>query len=279
MERARIVASFFIAWLVLSEALGFCDEEAIAARRVFEEWKDAVVTIRLVTEQRMMVSGRQIHKGEEKIETMATVIEPYGLAVLSLFSTDPTAFLEDLVGGRFGGEDALRFDLDSEIVDVKMVFGDGREVEAEIILRDKDLDLAFVRPLKRPKDPIPAVDLSMASTPEIMDRVLILGRLGRVADRAPYILPSRIQAIIENPRRLYVPILGGLQDGVGAPVFTLDGRVVGILLVRTSRSQMGGTGLISGLGICGGMADMDIIPVILPATDIQEVARQIPKEE
>ena len=40
--------------------------------------------------------------------------------------------------------------METEVNDIKILLEDGAEVPAEIVLRDKDLDLAFIRPKAKP---------------------------------------------------------------------------------------------------------------------------------
>jgi hypothetical protein len=225
----------------------------------------------VVREERVVVSGREIHRREEETETIGTIINQDGLTVLSLFMADPAAFSDILLKEK---ED-IKLKWESRIVDVKMLFEDGRELEAEVILRDKDLDLLFIHPLKRSKTPIFAVNLSQSSKPKIMEEILILSRLGSGMNRVPCAWPSWIQAIVKKPRKLYIPVLRGLQDRLGAPVFTLDGRIVGVLLAKVSRPKRDGMWEIS---IFAGAGEAEITPVILPAKDVLEIAEEIPKK-
>ena len=54
------------------------------------------------------------------------------------------------------------------------------------------------------------------------------------------------------------------MTGLGCPVFTLDGAVVGVLVVRAVPS------------VSSGDPYGDAIPVVLPAADILETAQQAP---
>src|SRR2546422_4160959 len=55
---------------------------------------------------------------------------------------------------------------------------DGTEIPAEIVLRDRDLDLAFIRPKTKPANPMPAVDLrSEEHTSELQSRLHLVCRL------------------------------------------------------------------------------------------------------
>jgi hypothetical protein len=61
----------------------------------------------------------------------------------------------------------------------------------------------------------------------------------------------------------------GLGGGIGTPVFMLNGKLAGLLVLR---SMSGGRpGMFS---MMGGSEGLGLLPVILPAGDIKEVAKQ-----
>lgn len=243
------------------------NEEAAVGRRILRKWQDTVVTVKLSIETRMVVEGREVSKRETKTEVTATVIDPSGLAVLSLSATDPTKIFSQM---ELGG-DEYSFKWESKITDVRIRLSDGREVPARVVLRDEDLDLAFVRPAEKFSKPIPALNLSRHVRLKILDQIVVLTRLGRVAGWAPSVSMGRIQAIVRKPRTFYVPGLATMEGGLGSPVFALNGKVVGVLLLRVMRARGAGLG-----AMFGGMGGMGILPVILPAADILEVAKQAP---
>ena len=237
-----------------------------AARGIVEKWQSAVVTLKLVVNTRVSVGGREMDKSESRVETAATVVDPSGLVVLSLSATDPGDTLNRIMP-RMGG-DGPSFQMETKPSDVKIRFADGREVPATIVLQDKDLDLAFARPTTKLAKPVLSIDLANAATPKILDEVVILGRLGRVANWASAGLLDRVRAVIERPRTLYVPGMAAF-DSTGTPVFTMDGRLIGILLLRLQAPE--GAGMF---GMMGGADRMGILPIILPAADVADLVKQ-----
>ena len=103
---------------------------------------------------------------------------------------------------------------------------------AEIVLRDKDLDLAFVRPKTKPPAPMTAVDLSKSAAVEILEPVIALNRLNRAAGRAYSAAVERIDAVIQKPRTFYIPESGASSASLGSPAFALNGNIVGIFVMR-----------------------------------------------
>lgn len=249
----------------------WADEEADVARQIMNKWQNSVITVQLTLEQQ--IGGFTMQKTESKAEAIGTVIDPSGLTVLSLFSTDPLARILALVRGSLLSEqDMAMFQWESQIKDVKLLMADGNEVPAKIVLRDKDLDLAFVRPVDKLTTPLTAVDLTKAGKPEVLDQVVILTRLGKVASREPSVSLSRVQAIVKKPRTFYVPGSDAMEGGFGAAAFCFDGKVAGVLVLRALISRDIGIN-----SIFSGMKGLGMLPVILPAEDILEVAKQAPE--
>jgi S1-C subfamily serine protease len=250
------------------------DELAEQARELVENYKDAVVTIKLVIENRFSMQGSGSQSEESKSEITGTVIDPSGLVVASLFTTDPTSATRNMMG-----IDDVGFKMETEIKSADILAPDGEEIAAEVVLRDKDLDLAFLRPKEKSEKPFTALDLSKAGTAAQLEPVVAISRLGRVANRTHGALVDRIEAIVDKPRRFYVPAGGGMTQGsLGAPLFTLDGNVVGILVIRSIRASGGGMMGMMGMmmGMMGGSGDNTLM-IAMPAADVLEVAKQAPE--
>jgi len=261
----RLLVCFLGAVTTMSVWAGETEE---AGRAVLEANADAVVTVEMVVRQKISMGAMGTQQDESVSETTGTVIGADGLTVLSLSATDPSAILESMMGGMMGD-----VQIDTEITDVKIILTDGAEIESQIVLRDKDLDLAFARPTKKPAEPMAFVDMASTGTAEVLDEVVSLERLGKVANRASAASFERIHAVVDRPRLFYVP--AGSPDsigGQGAPVFALDGNVLGLLVMRTIKSTGGGgQGLFSAMN-----AAQNLLPIILPASDVMESAEQAP---
>jgi S1-C subfamily serine protease len=244
--KRRVTATRALMMILFTMALAWCGSTDSLARAIVERWQDAVVTVKIVSEQ---------YEYESKAEAFGTIVDSSGIVVLSLARADP---------GSAGMWDA---GADRKIKDIKIMTADGSEIAAEILLRDVDLDLLFIRPVGEKGGPFPAVRLSDSSTPDILDEILILSRLGETAGYVPLAALSRIHAIIKKPRTLYVSDIINVFSGLGTPAFTLDGRVVGILLVRVAKSENLSADIFAEFG--------GMMPVIVPAEEIQSVVKKI----
>ncbi|MGH9312656.1 MAG: trypsin-like peptidase domain-containing protein [Vicinamibacterales bacterium] len=243
-------------------------DERAAARDIIKKWQYTVVNVRIVLKTRMAMGGREMQATEETVDAVATVIEPDGLAVMSLSTLNPAGMMSRIMGQAGGGED--KFQMTSEPTDLKIRLSDGREIPAKIVLRDEDLDLAFIRPTAKPDTPFTSLALSDEGRPQPLDPVVTISRLGRVGGWVPAASLQSIQAIIERPRRMYViSASDGLGGGIGTPVFLLNGKLAGLLVLRSMSGNRPGM-----FSMMGGSEGLGLLPVILPAADVREVAKQ-----
>jgi S1-C subfamily serine protease len=219
---------------------------------------------------RMSMGGREMQASDDPVDTVGTVIDSSGLTVLSLGALNPGAMMAKLMGSSSGGGQPP-VEITSEPTDVKIRLASGRELPARIVLRDEDLDLAFLRPTTKPEKPLVALDLSDAARPALLDQVLVLSRLGRVGGWAAGAALYDVGAIIEKPRTFYV--LAGASSGMGTPAFLTDGRIVGLLTLRQIEA-----GRASMASMMGGSESMGMLGVILPAADVLEIAKQAPEK-
>jgi hypothetical protein len=247
------------------------DEAAKSGRAILAKCQDAVVTVRLAIKQSMSVGGRD-SKSESKIETTGTMIDSSGLTVVSLTTTDPGNAVKEAYARSMAarGGDPSQLKYDSEVSDVKIVLADGTEIAADVVLRDKDLDLAYLRPSDKPAKPLSFVDLARDAKPQVLDEVVVVNRLTKAANRVPAISIGRIEALVDKPRTFYV--LGEATWGysLGAPVFSLDGKLVGILFLRSAKAQVDQT---SGF-MFSSLSQWGMMPIVLPASDIVDGAKQ-----
>lgn len=269
MPGRRLAAAALVFTVALTAALtSSAQEDRAAARDIVKRWQAAIVNVRVVLKMRVSVGGREMQSMDESVETVGTVIDPQGLTVLSLGSLNPGSMMNRLMGS--GGSGQERMEIGSEPTDVRLRLPDGRELAARIVLRDEDLDLAFLRPTVPLEKPLAAIDLADEGRPALLDPVLILSRLGRVGGWTPAASIQTIGAIIERPRTFYVIQSGG-TGAMGTPAFTSRGKVVGLL---TMRSVQGGKP--SMFSMMGGTEGLGLLPVILPAGDVREIAQQAP---
>jgi len=161
--------------------------------------------------------------------------------------------------------------------DVKILLDDGTEMPAEVVLRDRDLDLAFIRPKNRPAAPMAAIDLAKSARAQVLDQIITLNRLGEAAGRAYAVSVERITAVVLKPRLFYVPESAMASTTMGSPAFTLDGNLLGVFVTRTVRAKgSGGFGTLLKL-LSFRPENLNLTAIILPADDILKAAKQAPE--
>lgn len=252
-KRKSILAFTTAAIAMLAMGTAAMADEAASGREIASKCGNSVVKILVVVKETETYDG-QSEKRENKSEVVGTIIDPSGLTVTSLTSLTASETL-------FDGSEEEGYSITSEVTDLKIRLTSGKEIPAKIVLRDKDLDLAFIRPSQKLTEAVPAIDLKNSAKIDVLDPIVILSRSGKVSNRALLVSLDRIQAVLDKPRTCYLTSDGEL----GAPTFALDGKVLGIMLLRI---------------MPGSSSDMRayerIVPIVLPAEDVATAAAQAP---
>jgi hypothetical protein len=249
---------FFI-FLAFSSLATFADEFSTKGRQILEKHAPAVLTVQVFL--KVSYSGSST-PNESKEDITGTVLDASGLTVLALSACDPSELYQRVMADEYS-----RAKVQTEVTDVKILLDDGTELPCEIVLRDKDLDLAFIRPKTKPANPLPFVDMTKAAPAQALDPLLALYRLNGAAGRSCAGAMERVSAVIKKPRTLYIPESTVTGTTRGAPAFTLDGNVVGVFVARAISAKSS-----SSRGYRN-----SVTAVILPAEDILKAARQVPE--
>jgi hypothetical protein len=120
----------------------------------------------------------------------------------------------------------------------------------------------------KPDKPFVAVNLTDAGRPALLDQVIVVTRLGRVGGWTPAASLQNIGAIIEKPRTFFVAESGAM-NALGVPAFLPNGKIVGLVTMRSV--DAGRPGMFA---MMGGSEGLGLLPVILPAADVLEIAKQ-----
>lgn len=228
-------------------------------------YDEAVVLVKVILSSTGDGSGDRTIPGE----SCGTVIAPDGLVAVPLFVIDPTQLAKRMAGPM---GDALP--LNTQVKEIKLTFGKRPEVPATVVLRDSDLNLALLRPLKKLETPVKFIDLAKAETEvEALTPVITMTRLGNVGGREVALLPGTIQATVSKPRKFFVP--AGSFAGFGLPAFTGEGKLLGITMLQIS---LGGLNDLQSGIFSLNMSHMGILPIILPAAQLKELADQAPQK-
>ncbi|HVP61107.1 MAG TPA: trypsin-like peptidase domain-containing protein [Myxococcaceae bacterium] len=224
------------------------------ARATAEQSGKAVVTIRLVLKLKL---GGQEH--EQKMEVPGVVIDPSGLTVASASSIDPSGAIRRMVDAQ-----RQRVTLESEVKETVILLEDGTELDAAVVLKDSDLDLAFIRPRDAGLKLSAVTVRPRSGTVPLLTRVFVLGRLGKLGSRALAVATGEVRAYVRGPAPYYVTD-GETSSFVGSLAYTADGVPLGFLVKRFATSidaQAGGRGSDS------------VMTVLRPVDKVVELAAQ-----
>jgi hypothetical protein len=228
-----------------------------AAKKIYTEKQDCVLWVSAVAKTTFSADGgsdapRNIPDQENKMEALGTVIDPSGLVVASLSQIDPSRLI---AGRQMRG---MKLDAFSTLNEVKVTLGDGTEIPSEVVMKDADLDLAFIRIKMDSKEAkgitLKAVDLKDSGTGNIMDRTITITRMDEVLNRVASVNTGEINMITKKPR-VFLRAGGGVG---GCPTFLMDGKLLGITTARLVKNR-------------------NPVGVILPASDVLEIAEQAKK--
>lgn len=250
MSSRRAVALMAAVLCLASQAYAQTQEDRAAARALIAKRGDAVLFVLGTTKLRVNQGGKELPTSDQRIQALVTVLDSSGLGVMSLTALDPSELMSaQLSRGRAA---AAAINVTTEQSNLRYRLPDGSEVPVRVVLRDKDLDLAFLRPIDKLPSPLTAIDAA-AVRPMAIDSVLVLQRMPELAGWQPTALFQSVQAVVEKPRTFYV-LTGG---PIGAPVFDLRGQFIGIVLRFKNEADAA-----------------NAPPIVLPAADIREVAKQ-----
>jgi hypothetical protein len=227
-----------------------------AARATAEQSGKAVVTVRLVLK---LKAGGQEH--EQKMEVPGVIIDPTGLTLASASSIDPSGAFRRMVDAQ-----RQRVNIESEVKEPVILLEDGSELEAAVVLKDTDLDLAFIRP-RDPGLKLPAVTLKPRSgTVPLLTRIYVLGRLSKLANRALSVATGEVRTYVRGPSPYYVTD-GESSSFVGSLAYTADGVPLGLFVKRFATS----------IDTSGGRGSDSVMTVLRPVDKVLELADQARK--
>jgi len=245
-------------WFARPEAGRAADSPGESVRKIFAEKQEAVIWVSAVAKVSFHAEGLKdgpanIPDREQKMETLATLIDAGGMAVTALSNIDPS---RDFTGREIRTRSGtLNLEANAVLKEVKLILGDGTEIPSEVVMRDADLDLAFIRPREGSKElkgvTFQGLDLKNGATANVADDVVTLGRMDEVLNRVPSVTRGHITSVTRKPREF----LRASGAALGCPTFLADGKLVGIAVNRTIRGKGSHT-------------------VLIPSGDVLEIAEQ-----
>ncbi|MGB6221018.1 trypsin-like peptidase domain-containing protein [Haloferula sp.] len=261
----RILAAASIGFAPLHAA---SPELQATASKLYQAHADSVVWLSVIAKTSMSVDGdapaeiKSKLSGEERettVETTGTFISKDGLLVTALGKLDRSSMMDGQTVNTPMGP--IKLKSESEVTEIKVIMPDGTEIPADLVLKDVDLGLGFIK-LRMDSDEasgveIHSIDLADSSEGKILDDCIGIDRMDESLNREPAMSSGEISGITTKPRRFYRVDM----DSTGCPVFLSSGKLLGITVVRKPSSGLGG-----GAG--------RMTPVVLPAAEVAKIAEQ-----
>lgn len=201
-----------------SPAPAIADEAADVYKKLVTERAEAVVSIKYVMKE---------EDQEQEEEVTGFMIEESGMIITSnwLMGGFPEVY-KQMTGGR-----------NRTPKDIKILIGDDNEgIEAKLVARDSERDLAWLQITKADGKKFKFIDLSKSVAADVGDRLLTLERLGKTYDRQPIVNESRVRTVVTKPRKLIVPGTAHAQS-LGQAMFNGKGEFVGVPVLQLPNKE------------------------------------------
>ena len=215
------------------------DEEK--ARKISDQHGKAIVVVTVKGKLEATTSGDPLDTKDFQRRTLGVTIREDGLIVVSNIAIDQSVGLV----GQQAKVDTSVVEIRTakvEFTEVDISYGDKSLLSGKVVKQDQEADIAFIMP-----DPAEAKAIGMkfdyvnvadfdASIQEA-DKVVGLSRASSVYGYIKTVRLGRVTAVFKSDRTFYVTDIGISQ---GMPIFNLDGRVVGITVIRIINGQPSG---------------------------------------
>ena len=216
------------------------------ARGIMEKYKPTLVVVtvngRIVT----TTTGDPLPPKDQQRRTLGITIGDNGLIVVSNSAIDSAV---GLAGQKAQIKDKVVTikTAKSQFNNIEISYGDATLLHGKVVRQEESADVAFILPdqaeAKALGKKFDKVDLAQfAANAKAADRVVGLSRSSSVFGYMPTLIMGRITGVFKGDRVFFVNTAGNSQ---GMPIFTLDGRPVGITVVRVVKGQP--TGILATL--------------------------------
>ena len=249
--RSAIVRCGLIALLSVAPALADVKEVITS---LVENEASAVVAIRYVLSQ--SAYGQEM---QQPMEAQGLVIDPEGLVLAPASELEGSVFTSAF-RGPLNGSEGPEFSYSDYRVLV-MANGREQEYEAEVLAKDTEADLAWLKLTEPPTEPMVYVEFPEESSLEVGDRYFTLGRMSEKRGRAPMVITGIVGGRMEIPRP---GLLATYGEGA---VFDDQGRPAGLLVSPPTSTQ-------PAFGSVTAMMEQFLTRMILPAPVIRRATER-----
>lgn len=228
---------------------------------VLEKRSPGLVTLKYV----LKVDMGGMQEQEMDSEVTGVMIDPHGLVICS------NTRLNGIPANVQRMMRARGVEMSATPIDIKVLVGDDVEgLDADLVARDTELDLAWIRVADPGTVAFEHVDFKQGAEPAVGEPVVALRRLDRYFGRTAVLTEGRIGGITTKPRRLYVAT-GDERMALGGPIFSLGGHPIGLMVSQTP--DEGDAGMADLMSIMSGTQE-GMSGMILPAADVEKATRR-----
>lgn len=228
-----------LALLAPHAALAQAKDAGEAARDMLEKHKGTMVVVSVQGMLKASGGGKSLPDQPQLRRTLGCVVAENGLVVVSNAAIDASIGLSGKKAKN--GEEVVTIDtVKTDFQAAEIAFGDGTAVKASVVRQDEGADVAFLLPdaadaKAKGKDDFTYLDLKdFASSAKVGDEVVGLSRASEVYGYIATVIVGRITGVFSprpdsGDRTYYITTAGTAQ---GIPIFTTDGKLVGLTLER-----------------------------------------------
>lgn len=230
---ASIAPIALASWMLISGTVFSQDSVEEKARALLEKYSPTLVVVTVKGQLTATTSGDPLPDREQHRRTLGVTIGDDGLVVVSNAAIDASIGLEGQQA-KLENKVVTIQSAKLEFKEVEISYGDSVLLHGKVVRQDPEADLAFILPdaaeAKAVNKTFEKVDLSQfAATAQAADRVIGLSRASAVYGYMATLQMGRITGVYKGDRTFFVSDVGTAQ---GVVLFTLDGKPVGITVVR-----------------------------------------------
>ncbi|MDP4584294.1 MAG: serine protease [Verrucomicrobiales bacterium] len=242
MKRLLLILNLSL-FVGLSAPLTASAQETVEqqARKLLEQHKSSLVVVTAKGMLKAKTTGEPLPDRDQQRRTLGVTIGEDGLLVVSNSAIDSSVGLAGQQA-RIEEKSVTIQSALTEFSEVEISYGDSTLLKGKILRQDIEADVAFILPdqvaAKAANKVFDRVDLSQfAATAEAADQVVGLSRSSAVYGYMPTLVMGRITGVFKGDRTFFVTDAGTAQ---GIPIFTLDGKPVGVTVVRVIEGKPSG---------------------------------------
>ena len=178
----------------------------------YETASRSIATIEFVQEY---IAGGQ--RQQTRGYTDGVVITTDGLVLISGRVRFPQRSGSRLTGGSL-----------PELSQLRLHFSDGRELAAEVLAFENDLNLGLLRIVDVPKEGLPHITWRSGYDAQVGDSLRTMTLYTEEFGRKPVYSPLGVNALLDTPQAVW-SLSGANSDILGAPLWDDQGRAVGVV--------------------------------------------------